>query len=450
MKNIKFMLVAAGLFVAGTTFAQDLSAPQYAKWGETVQERETNLLNSNFLKEEVNNRNYNMAATHFKHLIDKCPAASANTYAYGEMIYKGKIGAAKTLEEKNTMIDSLMLVYDLRIKYFGDHSSKGEAYILDRKARAYTTYKSTDREGMREVCKAAITAAGDAAEPDLVTLYFKNLCDDFKNDEVMADEIIAEYDRLTPIFEKSTSPTAADFKTQFDACFGFSGAASCENLETLFKKKLAAAPNDETTLSQAVNLMERAQCSGAFYLATAEKLYAVRPSSNSAMKLAQVFQNEGNYDKSLKYLREALAVETNADERESLYVKIALVELVANRTGAAAEAARQAININADNGLAYFVLAQCYASGAGACAGIGGQAVYWAAYDTMQQAIQLLSNSKEADAASYVKNAQSSANAYRYRFPTAEECFFNELAEGSRYKVACGPAAGVTTTVRFR
>ena len=35
-------------------------------------------------------------------------------------------------------------------------------------------------------------------------VYFSNLCDDYKNtDEVMPDEIIAEYDRLTPFFEKN-------------------------------------------------------------------------------------------------------------------------------------------------------------------------------------------------------------------------------------------------------
>ena len=81
--------------------------------------------------------------------------------------------------------------------------------------------------------------------------YFSNLCDDYRNtDEVMPDEIIAEYDRLTPFFEKN--PAAAEYKSQFDAAFGLSGAASCENLERLFKGKLAAAPDDEALLAQAV------------------------------------------------------------------------------------------------------------------------------------------------------------------------------------------------------
>lgn len=50
----------------------------------------------------------------------------------------------------------------------------------------------------------------------------------------MPDEIIAEYDLLTPFFEKNP---AAEYKSQFDAAFGLSGAASCENLERLFKGK---------------------------------------------------------------------------------------------------------------------------------------------------------------------------------------------------------------------
>ena len=34
--------------------------------------------------------------------------------------------------------------------------------------------------------------------------------------------------------------------------------------------------------------------------------------------------------------------------------------------------------------------------------------------------------------------------------PTAEECFFNELMEGARYTITCGPARGIVTTVRPR
>ena len=245
MKNVKFLLSAACTFFAVAAMAQqDFSGPQYAKWGDTPEEREKNILNSNFLKESLDNKDYNAAAHYLKELLDKCPKASQNTFVRGITLYKNKIARAKSIAEKNTYTDSLMIVYDLRNEYFGDHPKYGTPYILDRKAREYLMYKPADRKGIREAFRAAIEAGGDNTDPETVVAYFSNLCDDYRNtDEVMPDEIIAEYDRLLPFFENN--PSGAELKNQLDAAFGLSGAASCENLEKLFSNKLAAAPDDE-------------------------------------------------------------------------------------------------------------------------------------------------------------------------------------------------------------
>ncbi len=445
MKNVKFLLSAAcALFAVAAMAQQDFSDPKYAVWGDTPEARQQNILNSNFLKESCDNKDYNAAAHYLKELLDKCPKASENTFVRGTTLYKNKINRAKSLAEKNVYIDSLMLLYDLRNEYFGDHPKRGTAYILDRKAREYLTYKPSDRKGIREAFRAAIEAGGDNTDPETVVAYFSNLCDDYKNtDEVMPDEIIAEYDRLTPFFEKN--PEAGEYKGQFDAAFGLSGAASCENLEKLFRGKLEAAPDDEALLAQAVALMSRAKCDGEFYFSIAEKYYQVKPSSETAMFLAQAFQNKGDYPKAKTYLNEALAVEQDPAERQKLLVRIALVGLVSNDIQGAAAAARQARDLNPEDGVPYFVLGQCYASSAGACGGFAGQATYWAAYDTMAKAIELLPSDSE-----YLEHAKTSLSAFRSRFPSSEECFFNELQEGARYTVNCGTAAGISTTVRAR
>ena len=445
MKNVKFLLSAAcALFAVAAMAQQDFSDPKYAVWGDTPEARQQNILNSNFLKESCDNKDYNAAAHYLKELLDKCPKASENTFVRGTTLYKNKINRAKSLAEKNVYIDSLMLLYDLRNEYFGDHPKRGTAYILDRKAREYLTYKPSDRKGIREAFRAAIEAGGDNTDPETVVAYFSNLCDDYKNtDEVMPDEIIAEYDRLTPFFEKN--PEAGEYKGQFDAAFGLSGAASCENLEKLFRGKLEAAPNDEALLAQAVALMSRAKCDGDFYFTLAEKYYAVKPSSETAMFLAQAFQSKGDYAKAIKYLNEALAVETDPAERQLLLVRMALVGLVSNDIQGAASAARQARDLNPEDGVPYFVLAQCYGISAAHCEGFAGPATFWAAYDTMAKAVELLPSDSE-----YREPAKTSMNAFRSRFPTSEECFFNELQAGSRYTVTCGTAAGVVTSVRPR
>ena len=218
MKNVKFLLSAALVFLASAALAQDFSAPQYAKWGATPEEREQNILNSNFLKESCDNRDYDAAAHYLKGLIDKIPDAAESIYQRGAVVYKNKINRAKSVAEKNMFIDSLMLMYDMRAQYFGDNVKPGKtAFILDQKAREFLRYKPNDRKAFR----AAIAQGGDSTDPETVVAYFSNLCEDYKNtDEVMPDEIIAEYDRLTPFFEKN--PEAGDYKSQFDAAFGLS------------------------------------------------------------------------------------------------------------------------------------------------------------------------------------------------------------------------------------
>ena len=444
MKQVKFLLSAVfALFTTATLVAQDFSDPKWAKWGE-VGEREANMLNSNFLKEACDNRNYDQAAHYLQLLIEKCPKASASIYQRGVVVYKNKINRAKSLDEKKMMIDSLMLLYDLRLEHFGSHPRQGKGYILDRKAREVLTYMPNDRQAIREAFRAAIEANGDNCDPETVVAYFSNLCDDYKNtDEVMPEELIAEYDRLTPFFEKN--PEAGEYKKQFDAAFGLSGAANCENLEKLFSARLAATPDDQDLLAQAVGLMSRAKCDSEFYFTIAEKYYAVSPSSEIAMFLAQAFQTKGDYDRAIKYLKEALAKEEVPEERQKLYARIALAELVSNDIPNAAAAAREARNLNPEDGLPYFVLAQCYAASAAGCGGFIGQSAYWAAYDTMTKAVQLLGEDSD-----FMQSAKGSLSGYRSRFPTSEECFFNEVKEGDHYTIRCGTASGIDTVVRAR
>lgn len=449
MKKIKFLAFAACALIVSGSYAQDFSQPQYAKWGDTADNRKENILTNSYLGEAVNNRQYDLAAGYFQKLINEAPTGSINIYINGGKLYKAKINSAKDPASKRMFIDSLMLVYDLRMEHFPNYSNKkgddlGKTYVLDVKARDMAIYLPMEHKLVRDTFRAAIEAGGDKTKPDLVVAYFNDLCDDYKNtDEVTADEVIAEYDRLSNYF--AANPMAVDEKAQFDAVFGMSGAASCENLEKLFADRLAAAPDDADLLGKAVALMSRAHCDSEFYFNTAEKYYELKPSSETAMFLAQAFQAKKDYTRAIKYLNESLETETDPAEREKLLVRMALVHLVSNNMSNAASAARQARDLNPEDGVPYFILGQCYASSAAACEGFAGQAAYWAAYDTMAQAVDLLQDDTD-----YLPTAKQLLSGYRGRFPSSEELFFNEVPEGSAYTVKCGLASGISTRARAR
>ncbi|WP_300107897.1 enzyme of heme biosynthesis [uncultured Alistipes sp.] len=447
MKCVKVLLSTALMFAAAVSVAQDFSDPRFAAWGDTPEQRKENILTSNLLKEAVDARDYDMAAVYFQTLAQQAPSASEATFIRGAQIYSGKVQRARSLDEKKVMLDSLMSIYDLRVQYFPNSSNYGKAYVLARKANEYLTYNPSDREGVRRLYDEAVAAGLESGYGDLsevALIYFKNLCDDYKMGLIYPDVLLTQYERLNPIFANN-DPTVTERRSQFDTLFAASGVANCENLEELFRVRIEAAPDDVDLLKQAVSLMAHANCDSPFFFEIAEKYYVLDPSSDTAMMLAQGFQAAGDYGKATTYLRETLAVETDPQKRGLLLVTISLNELAANRASAAATAATEARNLDPNNGMAYFALAQAYAAAASGCAGIDGQAVYWVAYDVMSQAANLL-----ADDATYGPAARTMASNYRAHFPSAEELFFNELREGSRYTVTCGPASGISTTVRAR
>ena len=448
MKSVKVILAAVALFVGFTATAQDFSDDaKYGKWGTTVEERQANISASNYLKEAIDAKDFKRATEYFQQLLNNCPAASQQTFARGVTIYKNKAQRARSVQERKTFIDSILYIYDQRVIYFGDHSKNGKDYILDMKARDMLKYCTTDRPLLRAGLKDAVDAGIECGTThlDIASSYFKYLCEDYEyDDNVTSDMILAEYERLTPLFAE-VSAEDEQYRDIFETSFGTSGAASCENLEQLFSQKLAADPNNEALLSQAVALMSRAQCTSDFFFATTEKYYTIKPSSETALFLAQGFKNRGENDKALKYLREALAVETDPAKKEPLYVQISLIEMSKNNHAAAMEAARELRGINPENGYAYFIFGQCYAATTCPEDKIGGSSVYWAAYDAMAQAVNLLKDEPEVQ-----KAAQQLMSAYRAAFPVQEACFFAELTAGDRYTIRCGYASGQSTTVRYR
>ncbi len=451
MKRFKLALILSLSAICTMVQAQsvDFNDPRYAAWGADAAAREQNMLTNTFFRDAHTNKSYEEASAYFMTLVKNCPEASESIFARGVVVYRARVTRAKSLDEKKILVDSLMYVHDLRLKYFSDHDKRGRDYILDAKARDMYNFKRNDRAGLREVFKEAIEANGDKVDPQFVLLYFQNLCEDYKMDEVMAEEVIAEYERLTPFFDSLRSEYIK-FRDDFTSVFSTSGVATCENLESIYAPKIISDSENVELLAKCLRLMSRLKCDSEFYVSLVEKQYSLEPSSESAMMLAAIYQGKKDFDQASKYLRDALAVEEDEEARESLNSRIALVELAANRLPEAAKAAKESINTpddtKSDNGVAYFVLAQCYAASAAGCSGFEGQAVYWLAYDTMATAIANFSS----DEAEYKSVAQSSLNSYPAYFPSQEECFFNEVKNGDSYTIKCGIGSGLTTSVRVR
>lgn len=408
-------------------------------WGATPEEQQENVMNYNFFRDAYNNKSYDEAVTYLPALMEKAPQATQNLYIYAIGIYENRILKAASVAEKNQRIDSLMLIYDLRIKNFGDKEQSAPERVLPAKAQAYMEYKPADRAGIRKVFREAIEALGENADANFINVYFNELTNDYKSDEIEADEYLDEYERLENFVN---SPVNADNQTArntFETLFISSGAADCENLERMFRPRFAASPDNEDVLKKIVLSLTRAKCKGQFYGEVAEQYYRLQPSSETAMILAAYFEEQQDFNKSLQYLKAAIENETDPEAKLKLCIRISASELGAKNYSSAASFARQAISMDSESGLAYYFLAQAYASSTGACSGFDRQASFWLVYDTLATAKRYLRPEDQ------VRDIDSQMASYRASFPSKEECFFRGLQEGQSYHVSCGLVSGSTT-----
>lgn len=435
MKRLILLAIAA-------TMASAAGAQSYLenpKYGATPEERENNAKALSFLKDEVSMKNWDFARGYIKQLMNGAPTASVAIYQYGATVYKNMVLRAKSDSEKKVYIDSVMLIYDRRAQYFGTHPTQGKSYILGLKARDYANLNSMDREGVKKYYKEAVAASSNG---DIVLEYFQQLVNDFKGNLVMPEELLSEYQRLAQLMANAPK----EDQESLTALFASSGAADCTVLENLFKKELTAKPGDKDLLAKAFGLMSAAGCDSDFYASVGEQNYAAQPSTNSALQLAAVFEKKEQFDKALKYLNEAVANENDPEQKGNLYLRIAASELGNKRPSSAAAAARQALAINQNNGMARMFLAESIVAGSAGCSGFNRQAVYWLAYDEFARAREAFAG----DAAMQEKMSQRMGSC-RANFPTKEEGFMSiqGYADGKAYSVSCGWISG-GTTIRSR
>ena len=161
----------------------------------------------------------------------------------------------------------------------------------------------------------------EGSNPDLyetIVHYFKGLCEDYENDEVYPDVVIAEYDRLSPCSMAIPRPATPISGRSSRRLFGTSGVASRENLETLFAKKLAGNPDDLDVLNQAVAPMSRAELYERLSSSRGDRASVQAGSVGQYRHLSGPgLPGQGRLRaKATDYLREALKVETDERSRE--------------------------------------------------------------------------------------------------------------------------------------
>ncbi len=411
------------------------------------------LQNISVYTEYVKTNNFKDAYTPWKAVFTEAPTAQVGTYTNGVKILRALIASAKDATEQGNYFSELMAVYDQRLKYLDQlnnlvktKATKGSVIGLKAHDYIYFSGKAFDVNEAYNMLKTAIDMEKENSDyfilQDMMDVSSRKLKADethketFIQDYLITSEYAEKALKAAPENQKNIYKTAKD---NVDAYFINSGAATCENLQSIYGPKIEENKNNIEYLKQVINVMQLLKCTNEdAYFAASEAAHAIEPTAGSAAGCGFLYYKKGEYDKSISYFDQAIEMENDLMKKSEYCYSAAAVLFTAKQYSKAKQYANKAIEANPNSGKSYILIAQLYAS-----------APNWDSDPTMNKCtyfavISKLQRAKSVDP-SVTEEANRLISAYSAHTPKTEDLFFLGLKSGSTVKI--GGWIGETITI---
>jgi len=460
MKTIKFFTVCIGVFLfLGKTQAKDISFdalivqtnikstiqnnfdPNDPKYGK---DSVTCVRNLSLYREFYRQRNFNDALDPWRWVFFNCPMSSQNMYLDGAVLVKNLFNADRNPENKEKYIDTLMMVYDQRIKAFGR-----EGFVLGRKG-VDMFYMSPNRvENAFKTLGQSIEIEKNATKPDVVVAYFQAGLKLSETEKYTKEIVINAYMKVTDIIDYNIKNNTADtsfITAKSNIELMFAPIATCPDLVNIYSQKFSQEPQNKELLELITAMLNKYGCQEEelFFKAT-ESLHKVAPSANSAFLMGNMLYAKKQFSKAAEYFQEAARLfkeDENDKKADALLLLSEIYFRNLNQLVRARSFALQALEVRPNDGRPLLLIGDMYASSAASCGEneLEKKVAYWAAVDKYIRA-------RNVDNSSSVENAANQRIAtWSQHFPNDETIFFHGLQKGQSYTVGCW--INETTTVR--
>jgi tetratricopeptide (TPR) repeat protein len=415
---------------------------------------------SEFMKQ----KNLKDAYTPWTVLIKDYPMCSQNLYSHGVNIVKAKLQQCKTGSEQQPWIDTLMMVYDNRIKFFAKTSKLyGEAYILGRKGVDMAKYRPAMIDAYYETLNKSVDLGKEATEVAVFQTAMKSVVDMYNAEKIDASVVVDKYLQLNDILDaqktefskqlespandkaakdaESKLATAKQVQGAIDQMFSTSKAAECGALNKAFEPRFTANPNDVEMAEKIVKIFDSKGCTDLpLYENATAKLIESKPSELACYNFAKMLEKKGKEDDALKYYEQAINY-SEVDTMKALYnYSIARIYYKnKNQAATARTYARKAIELKSNFGHPYILIATMYAANPVGEDAFEKSKTFWVVIDKLQKA-------KSVDP-TVASEAQTLINRFSGSCPKKEEAFMHSVTPGTA--VSVGGWIGENTTARF-
>lgn len=438
MKKSIFTLLGMVLLVFS------MQAQGETKYGETPEEQQKCKECLSLYREYRDQKMVKDALPYWRCTYRTCPQSAKTLYIDGAKFYgdilDGIYEDSSKVAETNAYIDTLMMVYDMRIEYFGE-----EGKVLGYKGSDLFKYDPSRVKEANEIFKRSMDLTGNSTDAIVASKYYQSLYEMYKGGEATKSDLLVDYMPVVEILDYNIAtdedPRSKDryekAKANLDAFFV--KIAECDDIYSILGERLAQSPNDIELNKKALAVMNKRDCSdNPLYLEVAERVYKDKPTAPAAYSIGIEKMKAKDYSNALRYFDEAIELCDGCIQQNQGYLRAGQMASILGQTGRARGYAQNILKTDPNNGDAYILIGDAIAGGANSCDDkLGAAAAYWVATDYYAKA-------RNVDSSVAAKANQKIAG-YKKYFPTNETIFFNNLEVGATYTVTC---VGETTTVR--
>lgn len=356
-------------------------------------------------------------------------------------------GAAEQVEDpslREAYVDTALMIFDKTFeKYPDDAINQYDWYI--KRGRVIQTHSSVIDNASSRAAEGYYKAY--QLRPEEFTKYGDGYYIKFMLQEFVAD---GKKDLALKII-KNTKPNAPQNLLSYYDKVREELFDSPEERITYLENQLKDSPDNEEILTKLRDLYQDQEMTKKAR-EVSEKLYKLNANYENTMAVADVSISDAEYDRAIKYLKEAMDKTSEDGQKAEIALKISSGYLNKEKLQSARRFARKASDYDSDWGKPYIQIADVYAQAVSQCTSDRkltpeDKAVYWLVLDYLDKAEQV-----DPTTASEVERKYKS---YEPVTPSQSEKFFWEppLKDGEDFEIdsslmKCYSWIGETTQVR--
>ena len=376
-------------------------------------------------------KNFNAARAPLQWLLHNSPYLNTSIYINGARIYGNLIEQETDEAGKEALVDSLMLIYDMRMEHCGEKDE-----VLARKAYDAYLYMVKVEDKHQYILKL-FDEAYELNKPDLPEYMMMPYIDiarrNFKNKTITEEELKQRHDKILEsldrqiTMEKDAASKAKleEMKANISGMVTSDDPVDCNFVKNTLEPKFRGNPKDLEMAKRIFGLMLKAGCTDdPLWIETGELIAAHEPGYGIYKNLGVKAQAAGNLNKAARFYDKALKYAENNVERAELYSRKGALLADRGKYSQARKMYYKALEANPGDKSPYNAIGYLYFNSFNMCAGkkniIKDRAVFFAAYDM------------------FIKGGNSAMAAKaKAQFPSKTEIFEYNMNVGDPIRIGC-------------